>query len=57
MDVNLKKETLTIAQANNIYNLLQTFRLINDDMESLQNSNENLTKWLSRLKIDLNFKC
>ena len=40
MDVNLKKETLTIAQANNIYNLLQKFRLINDDMESMQNSNE-----------------
>ena len=44
MDVNLKKETLTIAQANNIYNLLQTFRLINDDMESLQNSNEKYNK-------------
>lgn len=40
MDVNLKKETLTIAQANNIYNLLQTFRLLNHDMELLQNSNE-----------------
>mgnify|MGYP006975624873 CR=1 FL=1 len=42
MDVNLKKETLTIAQANanNIYNLLQTFRLLNHDMELLQTSNE-----------------
>ena len=40
MDINPKKEVLTIAQANNIYNLLQSFRLINDDMESLQNSNE-----------------
>ena len=42
MEINPKKEVLTIVQANNIYNLLQTFRLINDDdMESLQNSYDN----------------
>ena len=40
MDINPKKEAVTIPQANNIYNLLQTFRLINDLMESLQNFNE-----------------
>ena len=40
MDINPKKEALTIAQANNIYNLLQTFRLLNHDTELLQNSNE-----------------
>ena len=44
MDINPKKEALSIAQANNIYNLLQTFRLINDDMLSLQNSNEKYNK-------------
>ena len=44
MDINPKKEALIITQANNIYSLLQTFRLINDDMESLQNSNEKYNK-------------
>ena len=44
MEINPKKEVLTIVQANNIYNLLQTFRLINVDMESLQNCNEKCNK-------------
>ena len=44
MEINPKKEVLTIVQANNIYNLLQTFRLINDGMASLQNSNEKYNK-------------
>ena len=33
MEINPKKEVLITVQANNIYNLQQTFRLINDDME------------------------
>ena len=44
MEINPKKEVLITVQANNIYNLLQTFRLINHDMESLQNSNEKYNK-------------
>ena len=44
MEINPKKEVFITVQANNICNLQQTFRLINDDMESLQNSNEKYNK-------------